>query len=104
MSLLLENPHPGVILKEEFLNDIELSQNKLAEAINVPPNRIHAIIKGSRKITADTDLRLSNFFGLSQGYWLHLQNEFDLMEAKRSGGELFQRITPFKNLDHYKAV
>ena len=70
----LRNPHPGEILKEEFLNEIGISQNKLAEAIGVPGNRIHAIVNGTRDITADTDLRLCKFFGLSEGYFLRLQN------------------------------
>lgn len=79
----LHNPHPGEILKEEFLKEIGLSQNQLAHAIRVPPNRIHAIINGARDITADTDLRLCKFFGLSEGYFLRLQNSYDTMEAKR---------------------
>ena len=78
----LRNPHPGAILKEEFLNGIGLSQNKLAEAIGVP-NRIHAIVNGTRDITARTDLRLCRFFGLSECYFLRLQNAYDTLEAKR---------------------
>lgn len=92
----LKNPHPGEILKEEFLSEIGLSQNQLAHAIEVPPNRIHAIVNGTRDITADTDLRLSRFFGLSEGYWLRLQNLHDLMEAKREGAKQFNRIKPYK--------
>ncbi len=84
MEKLISNPHPGVILKEEFLDELGLSMAKLADAIQVPRNRIHLIIKGQRGITADTDLRLSRYFGLSEGYWLRLQNQFDLLEAKRS--------------------
>jgi len=80
----LKNPHPGDILKEEFLKEIGMSQNALANAIGVPANRIHAIIAGERSITADTDLRLSRFFSLSEGYWLRLQNAYDLMEAKKA--------------------
>ena len=79
----LHNPHPGEILKQEFLNEIRISQNQLAHAIGVPPNRIHAIVNGTRDITADTDLRLCKFFGLSEGYFLRLQNAYDTMEAKR---------------------
>jgi antitoxin HigA-1 len=59
---LLHNPHPGEILREEFLDEIGMSQNQLAEAIGVPGNRIHAIVRGTRDITADTDLRLCRFF------------------------------------------
>jgi addiction module HigA family antidote len=64
---LLHDPHPGEILREEFLNEIGMSQNQLAEAIGVPGNRIHAIVRGTRDITADTDLRLCRFFRLSEG-------------------------------------
>lgn len=64
MSIEIQNPHPGIILKEEFLDEIGLSMSKLAVAINVPKNRIHHIVKGTRGISADTDLRLSIFFGL----------------------------------------
>ncbi|MDH5722583.1 MAG: HigA family addiction module antitoxin [Alphaproteobacteria bacterium] len=96
MTKQLKNPHPGEILKEEFLNEIDLSQNQLAHAIQVPPNRIHAIVNGTRGITADTDLRLSRFFGLSEGYWLRLQNSYDLMEAKRSSAKIFSKIKPYQ--------
>ena len=91
----LKNPHPGIILKEEFLDELGMSMTKLAEAIGVPRNRIHHIVKGTRGITADTDLRLSRFFGLSEGYWLRLQNQFDLMEAKRASAS-FQGIKPYQ--------
>jgi antitoxin HigA-1 len=79
----LRNPHPGEILKEEFLNEIGISQNQLAQAIGVPGNRVHAIVKGTRDITADTDLRLCKFFGLTDGYFLRLQNAYDMLEARR---------------------
>ena len=79
----LRNPHPGEILKEEFLNPIGMSQNQLAHAIGVPGNRIHAIVNGTRAITGDTDLRFCKFFGLSEGYFLRLQNAYDTLEAKR---------------------
>jgi addiction module HigA family antidote len=91
----LKNPHPGDILKYEFLAEITLSQNALADAIRVPRNRIHAIIKGTRDITADTDLRLTRFFGLSEGYFLRLQNQYDTLEAKRKIAKEISRIRPF---------
>lgn len=83
MAELLKNPHPGEILQEEFLEPLGLSQNFLAKEIGVPANRINALVRGLRGITADTDLRLSRFFGVSQGYWLRLQNTYDIMEVKR---------------------
>ncbi|MGH6933496.1 MAG: HigA family addiction module antitoxin [Dongiaceae bacterium] len=88
-SKLLPNPHPGEILLEEFLKPMELSQNAVARAIGVPPRRINEIVLGKRAITADTDLRLARYFGLSDGYFLGLQGDFDLMERRREiGGEL----------------
>jgi antitoxin HigA-1 len=92
------NPHPGEILKEEFLNEIDMSQNQLARAIGVPPNRIHAIVNGTRDITADTDLRLCKFFGLSEGYFLRLQNAYDTMEAKRRITPQIAKIKPYESV------
>jgi addiction module HigA family antidote len=80
---LLKNPHAGEILKTEFLDELRLSQNALASAIKVTSNRIHSIVRGQRSVTADTDLRLCKFFGLSEGYFLRLQTDYDLLEAKR---------------------
>ncbi len=100
MENLIKNPHPGIILKEEFLQEIGMSQNKLADKIGVPSNRIHAIVKGTRSITADTDLRLSKFFGLSEGYWLRLQNAYDILEAKRKHKSLVQGISPYDYEDN----
>lgn len=84
MATQLKNPHPGYILAVEFLEPLGLSQNALAKAIDVPANRINEIIRGRRGITADTDVRLARYFGLSEGYWLRLQNTYDLMEAHRA--------------------
>ncbi len=94
MPTELKNPHPGEILKEEFLDELGLSQNALAKAIHVPANRITDIVRGRRGITADTDLRLSRYFGLSDGFWLRLQNSYDMLEAKRNAGEMIDRIIP----------
>jgi addiction module HigA family antidote len=79
---LLHNPHPGEILKAEFLDEAGLSQNQIARAIGVPPNRIHAIVAGTRGITADTDLRLCRYFGLSEGWWLRGQASYDTAIAR----------------------
>ncbi len=92
----LRNPHPGEILKAEFLNEIGISQNRLAQAIGVPGNRIHAVVNGTRDISADTDLRLCKFFGLSEGYFLRLQNAYDMLEAKRRIADQIARIKPHK--------
>jgi len=90
---LIHNPHVGEILRYEFLDELQMSQNALAKAIDVPANRIHAIVKGERSITADTDLRLCKFFGLSEGYFLRLQLSYELISAKR---ELFKKIAKIK--------
>lgn len=92
----LHNPHPGEILKTEFLNEIGMSQNQLAQAIGVPGNRIHAIVSGHRDVSADTDLRLCRFFGLSEGYFLRLQNAHDTLEAKRRIADQLAAIEPYK--------
>ena len=93
----LRNPHPGEILKEGFLNEIAVSQNQLAQAIGVPGNRIHAIVNGTRDISADTDLRLCKFFGLSDGYFLRLQNAYDTLGAKRKIAREVARIKRYKS-------
>ena len=92
---LLDNPKVGEILKEEFLKEIGMSQNALAKAISVPANRIHAIVNGTRRVTADTDLRLCRYFRLSEGYFLRLQNAYELMEAKRKLGQVLVEIQPY---------
>lgn len=90
----LPNPHPGEILLEEFLRPMQLSQNALARAIHVPPRRINEIVLGKRDITADTDLRLARYFGVSEGFFLGLQTDFDLMQRRREiTNDLFS-ITP----------
>lgn len=80
---LLPLPTPGEILAEEFLKPYGLSQNALARALLVPPRRINEIVLGQRAITADTDLRLAKYFGLSEGYFLGLQTDYDLRQKKR---------------------
>jgi addiction module HigA family antidote len=99
MAALLKNPHPGEILQKEFLDELDLSQNALAQSLGVPSNRINEIIRGRRGITADTDLRLCRFFGLSEGYWLRLQNAFDLMEAHRESDRQIRKIKPFAHAE-----
>jgi addiction module HigA family antidote len=93
----LRNPHPGIILKQEFLKEIGLSQNQLGHALGIPANRIHAIVNGSRAVSADTDLRLCKFFGLSEGFFLRLQNAHDMMEAKRKIATKLEKIKPYRS-------
>jgi addiction module HigA family antidote len=80
---LLPNPHPGEILLQEFLLPMRISQNGLARAIHVPPRRINEIVLGKRNVSADTDLRLARYFGMSEGFFLGLQVDHDLMERRR---------------------
>jgi addiction module HigA family antidote len=91
---LLPNPHPGEILLEEFLRPMELSQNALARAVGVPPRRINEIVLGKRAVTADTDLRLARYFGMSEGFFLGLQADYDLMERRREIGNDLKMIEP----------
>ncbi len=91
---LLPNPHPGEILLEEFLKPMALSQNALARAIFVPPRRINEIVLGKRAVTADTDLRLARYFGVSEGFFLGLQADFDLMERRRLLARDLRKIAP----------
>ena len=90
----LPNPHPGEILFEEFLKPMGLSQNALARAVHVPPRRINELVLGKRSVTADTDLRLARYFGMSEGVFLGLQNDYDLMERRRQIEAELQSINP----------
>jgi len=78
----LKNIHPGEILLEEFLLPLEISAYKLSKDIGIPQTRVSAIIKGNRRITADTALRLSKYFGNSAKFWLGLQDDFDIEEER----------------------
>jgi antitoxin HigA-1 len=90
----LPNPHPGEILFEEFLKPLQLSQNALAKALHVSPRRINEIVLGKRAVTAETDLRLARYFGVSDGFFLGLQADYELMEARRKLGQRLGAITP----------
>ena len=90
----LKNPTPGDVLLEDFLLPLAMSQTALAKAIGVPPRRINEIVLGKRAVTADTDLRLTRYWGLSEGFWLGLQADHDLMEKRREMGAELEKITP----------
>ena len=89
---------PGELLREEFLVPMGISQYRLAKEIDVPPQRISEIVNGRRSITADTDLRLCRFFGLSKGYWLRAQAAYDTEVAEESLAEALKKIRPWKGL------
>ena len=90
----LRNPTAGEILAEEFLKPLNLSQSALARAVGVPPRRINEIVLGKRAVTADTDLRLTRYLGMSEGFFLGLQTDYDLVEQKRKIGSALARIVP----------
>ena len=94
----LQPIHPGEHLLEDFLKPLGLSQYALAKAISVSPRRINEIIKGQRAITADTDLRLCKYFGLSSGWWLRLQNHYDTERARDRMTDILACITRCERL------
>ncbi len=91
----LKNVHPGEILLEEFLLPMDISQNRLARDMFVPPRRINEIVHAMRAVTADTDLRLSRALGASEGFWLGLQNDYDLENKKH---EISKQLNCIGNL------
>jgi addiction module HigA family antidote len=88
----LKNIHPGEILLEEFLAPMDISQNALARGIAVPPRRINEIVLGKRAVTADTALRLARYFGTSEQFWMGLQSDYDLDEARKHLGRKIDAI------------
>lgn len=93
----LKNIHPGEILLEEFLKPLEITAYKLSKDIGIPQTRISAILKGDRRITADTALRLSKYFGNSAKFWLGLQDDFDIEEERRDKQSTINAIAPYTN-------
>ena len=90
---LLDPIHPGEILLEDFMKPLGISINQLARDLHVPPNRISAIVNGTRSITADTALRLGTYFSLSPETWLGLQLEYDLrLTRQRAGSEIIRSV------------
>jgi len=88
----LNNIHPGKILLEEFLIPLNISAYKLSKDLKIPQTRISEILKGRRRITADTALRLSNYFGNSAKFWLGLQDDYDIEEQFNQNKDLFKSI------------
>ena len=96
MTEYFDIPTIGEYLFEEIMQPLGLSQNALAKAIGVPSNRINAIIRGQRSITADTDLRLTKYFGLTKGFFLRMQANFELLESERKIKDDLSNIVPIK--------
>lgn len=90
----MEPVTPGEILLEEFILPSGLSQTALANAIGVPPRRINEIVLGKRAITADTDLRLARYWGVSEGFFLNLQKNYDLRVQRARMGDALEKIIP----------
>jgi addiction module HigA family antidote len=93
----LTNIHPGEILLEEFLQPLGISAYRLSKDLEIPQTRISQIIQGKRRITADTALRLSSYFGNSAKFWLGLQDDYDIEEERNQKDEEFIRISSIRN-------
>lgn len=93
----LANIHPGEILMFEFLKPLKITPYRLSKDLKIPQTRISEIVKGNRRITADTALRLSKYFGNSAKFWLGLQDDYDIEEEKESKGAELKEIKQFEN-------
>jgi len=93
----LKNIHPGEILMEEFLLPLNISAYKLSKDIGIPQTRISEIVKGNRRITADTALRLSKYFGNAAKFWLGLQDDFDIEEETITKASLLKSIKTYNS-------
>jgi addiction module HigA family antidote len=88
----LPNIHPGEVLLEEFLKPLGISQNRLARAMGVPPRRINEIVHGKRAVSADTAIRLARALGTSEQFWMGLQADYDLEEARKAARSDLKRV------------
>ena len=100
----LENIHPGEILLEEFLKPMQISAYKLSKDIDIPQTRISQIIKGNRRITADTALRFSSYFGNSAKFWLGLQDDYDIEDERQKKVDVFRKIRTLRENAHQPQV
>lgn len=97
-------PHPGEILLEEFLKPLGITQYRLAKEIGVPQRRIGEIVAGKRTVTADTGLRLSRYFSVSEGFWIGLQADYDAAMAKESLSKILSAIAPLPRPDLWERL
>ena len=95
MARVLDRVTPGELLWDEFMTPMGISRYRLAKEIDVPAQRIGDIVNGKRAITADTDLRLCRFFGLSNGYWLRAQSAYEIEVAQRELAPVLKKIKPW---------
>ena len=93
----LNNIHPGEILQEEFLTPLSITAYKLSKDIGIPQTRVSEILKGNRRITADTALRLSRYFGNSPKFWLGIQDDYDIEAESTSKEKVFENITRYRS-------
>ena len=93
----MEPIHPGEILAEEYLAPLGVTQHRLAVAIGVPPRRINEIVHGTRRISADTALRLARYFGTSERFWINLQSRYDLEVERDRIGPVLAEIRPLRS-------
>ena len=93
----LANIHPGEVLSEEFLLPMEITAYRLSKDLEIPQTRISQILKGKRRITADTALRLSSYFGNSAKFWLGLQDDYDIEEEKQLNEGIFRKIQQLRS-------
>ena len=93
----LANIHPGEVLSEDFLLPLEITAYRLSKDLEIPQTRISQILKGKRRITADTALRLSSYFGNSAKFWLGLQDDYDIEEEKRLNEGTFRKIQQLRS-------
>lgn len=93
----LKNVHPGEVLKEEFLVPLEVTAYRLSKETYIPQTRVSEILKGNRRVTADTALRLSKYFGTTAKFWLGLQDDYDLEEEKNAKQSEFENIKFFSD-------
>ena len=100
----LANIHPGEILQEEFLEPLNITAYRLSKETEIPQTRISHILKGYRRIIADTALRLVYYFGNSPKFWFGLQDNYDIEEEKKNKTEIFNRISPFSQAQHKNAI
>ena len=88
----LPNIHPGEVLLEEFLKPLDISQNRLARTMSVPPRRINEIVHGKRAVTADSAIRLARALGTSEQFWMGLQADYDLEEARKAARKDLKKV------------
>jgi addiction module HigA family antidote len=93
---LLPNPHPGILLKEDFLEGHSITPYRLAKAIGLTPIRVSELLQGKRNITPATALLLGKFFSTSPEYWINMQTRYELLEVRRTMGDRLDRVKPYR--------